>query len=99
MVLVQRLGLLVIALVATFTAPTTAHARCECRCVNGQMVPLCDRAIELPPICPPRICPLVPPRVRPIDPPRIPPIGTQECRSEQVYNHYTRQYEWEQVCR
>jgi hypothetical protein len=29
----------------------------------------------------------------------LPPLGTKECRQEQVYNAYTRQYEWKTVCR
>jgi hypothetical protein len=75
-----------------------SHAGCECRCVNGQVVPLCSSTLDLPPICPPRICQIVPPAVRPIDPPRIPPLGAKDCRSEQVYNPGTGQYEWRQVC-
>jgi hypothetical protein len=83
----------------TLVVPRTGHARCECRCVNGQVVPLCESAVEVPPVCPPRVCPVVPPAVRPVDPPRVPPVGTKICRSEQVYNQYTQRYEWKEVCR
>ena len=40
-----------------------SYARCICRCVDGQMVPICTNIIDLPPICPPTICPLVPPSI------------------------------------
>jgi hypothetical protein len=82
----------------TLTVPTTGHARCECRCVNGQMVPLCDRAYEVPPVCPPGVCQIAPPAVRPVDPPRVPPFGTDGCQSEQVLNPVTRRYEWQTIC-
>lgn len=35
-----------------------ANAACTCQCVNGQMQPLCQSSIDLPPICPPTICPI-----------------------------------------
>lgn len=82
-----------------FTLPGLADARCVCRCVNGDVKALCDSALEVPPICAPQVCPITPPSVQPIEPPRVPPIGTKECRQEQVYNSYTRRYEWKTVCR
>lgn len=75
-----------------------AEAACVCRCVNGEVKPICEKAIDLPPICSPTICPIVPPRIEPIQRPQIPPIGTKECRQQQVLNPYTRQYEWKTVC-
>ena len=76
-----------------------ADAACVCRCVNGEMKPICETSIVVPPVCPPTVCPVVPPRVEPIQAPRVPPVGTKECRQEQVLNPYTRQYEWKTICR
>ena len=86
-------------LLSQLALPSAANAGCVCRCVNGNMVPLCESAIDVPPICPPTVCAIVPPAVRPIDPPRVPPVGTSHCRSEQVYNPATRKYGWQEVCR
>jgi hypothetical protein len=99
----RRIALLILATVVAastqFVAPSTANADCVCRCVNGQMVPLCESTIDVPPICPPTVCAIAPPAVRPVDPPRAPPVGASHCQSEQVYNPVTRQYEWQEVCR
>jgi hypothetical protein len=77
---------------------TYAFASCICRCVNGEMIPICSSSIDLPPICPPTICPIVPPSVQPINPPVIPPIGTSQCQNKQVLNQRTGQYEWRLIC-
>jgi hypothetical protein len=66
--------------------------------VNGEVVPICRNAIDLEPICAPRVCPIVPPAIQPIPRPIVPPIGTKTCQPEQVYNEYTRRYEWKTVC-
>jgi hypothetical protein len=76
-----------------------ADAACVCRCVNGEVKPLCEKAIDLPPICSPTICPIVPPKIAPIEPPTVPPIGTTQCRQEQILNPVTKQYEWRRVCK
>ena len=94
--------LLTVALAGTLGAIAPvfdSSAACTCECVNGQMKPLCERALDLPPICPPKICPIVPPSIAPIQPPKIPPIGTKECRQAQVLNPVTNRYEWKEVCR
>ncbi len=83
--------------VALFSEPSSAD--CVCRCVNGQMQPLCQNAIDLPPICPPTVCGITPPSIAPIQPPRVPPIGTTNCRQAQIQNPRTGQYEWREVCR
>ena len=75
-----------------------AHAGCQCECVNGQVVPLCDSSLDIRPICPPQVCPIVAPSVQPIQAPMVPPIGTQNCSQQQVYNQSTNQYEWKTVC-
>ncbi len=76
-----------------------AAANCVCRCVNGEMQPLCSNAVDLPPICPPQVCAITPPSIAPIPQPRVPPIGTTNCRQAQVQNPRTGQYEWRTVCR
>jgi hypothetical protein len=77
---------------------SAAHADCACRCVNGEVQAICTNSLDLEPICAPMICPLVPPSVRPLDPPTLPPIGTSYCRSEQLWNQSTMQYEWRRIC-
>src|SRR6516162_7762841 len=76
----------------------TARASCVCQCVNGEVQPLCSSAIDLPPICPPRVCPLAPPSIAPLNPPTLPPLGTSACRQEQVCNQFGN-CRWQQVCR
>ena len=76
-----------------------AQAGCSCQCVNGQVRALCSSAIDIKPICSPRVCPITPPSVKPIDTPSIPPIGTKVCTNMQVYNDVTFQYEWKKVCK
>lgn len=77
---------------------THAESACVCTCVNGRNVPICEKAIDLEPICPPRVCPILTPSVEPINPVRVPPIGTSDCRMVQIYNEHTGRYEWQQVC-
>jgi hypothetical protein len=86
-------------LLLTISIATLAGAECACECVNGAQQAICSSAIELRPICPPRICPIVPRAITPIMPPYIPPIGTSGCRMEQVYNNFTGMYQFERVCR
>ncbi len=95
---VPALVILGAVLSAMLMAPTTARAGCVCRCVDGAVVPICDSAIDVPPVCPARVCPVVPPRVKPITPPRVPPVGTEDCEPRQVYNPITGRYEWQVVC-
>jgi hypothetical protein len=83
----------------TLSSADIGNARCICTCMNGANQPLCESALDLPPICPPRICPIKPPSIEPIKLPSIPPIGTRSCRMEQVLNPYTERYEWREVCR
>ena len=77
---------------------TLSYGNCLCRCVNGEMTPICSSSIDLPPICPPTVCPIVPPSVQPINPPVVPPIGTSQCQNKQVLNQRTGQYEWRVIC-
>lgn len=90
--------LLISSLTFLFIYAGPGHSACECACVNGEVVALCESSIDLEPICSPRICPITPPSIRPIERPRVPPIGTSDCRNEQVYNEYTNRYEWKEVC-
>jgi hypothetical protein len=76
-----------------------AEAACYCTCMNGTNQPICDTAIEVRPICAPRICPIEPPSIRPIQPPTVPPLGTRNCRQEQVWDHNYQRYVWKTICR
>jgi hypothetical protein len=66
----------------------SAEATCVCRCVDGEMQPLCSSAIDLPPICPLTICPLTAPSIVPFAPLTLPPLGTTDCRRAQVCNGF-----------
>lgn len=90
----MRRFLLAAALLSTATA---VRADCICECVNGAMQPVCSSSIDVPPICPPRVCPIAPPSIPPIDPPVVPPVGTSDCRSRRVcdeWGHCT----WRMMC-
>jgi hypothetical protein len=89
-----------ILLIVTFSLALTAQAEasCECRCVDGEMQPLCSSSIDIPPICPATICALPPASIAPIQPARIPPLGTSHCSQRQVLNPMTHQYEWRSLC-
>jgi len=86
------------ALIFSILTISDANARCVCRCVNGDMQALCSSSIDLPPICPPKVCPIRSPSIAPIRAPKIPPIGTTRCRQAQVLNRNTGRYEWKRVC-
>ena len=75
-----------------------ARAECVCRCVGGEMQPLCQSSIDLPPICPPTTCPISAPSIAPINPPTIPPIGTNACRQAKVCDTFGN-CQWQQVGR
>jgi hypothetical protein len=94
-----HLLLAVAGFVVLLLASFEAEARCVCRCVNGEVRPLCESTLDIPPICAPTICPIVPPSIPPIQAPVIPPIGTEECDMVQVFNPRTNRYEWRRVCR
>jgi hypothetical protein len=74
-----------------------SRAACACRCVEGQMQPLCDTSIDIPPICS-GVCALPPASIKPIQPLAVPPLGTSQCSQRQVVNPNTRRYEWASVC-
>ena len=90
--------LLVLAVTVAAAVPSFALADCVCRCVDGENVPLCRSALDVPPPCPPKVCPLVPPSIAPIQPPVIPPIGTTNCEQKQVWSEAKRKYVWREVC-
>ena len=79
-------------------ASGVAMADCRCVCMNGDVRAVCSSSLDVEPICPPRICPITPLSVEPLQQPRVPPIGTSNCVQKQVYNEYTRMYEWKEVC-
>jgi hypothetical protein len=81
-----------------FAFPGISAADCYCTCMNGENQPICENAIDLKPICAPKICPIEPPSIKPINPPTIPPIGTKNCRQEQVWDYNQNKYVWKQVC-
>jgi hypothetical protein len=89
---------LLLAAVLTLLLTAESQTACLCRCVDGEMQPLCESSIDVPPVCPVTVCAIVPPSVRPIQPLGIPPLGTSQCSQRQVLNPITRQYEWRSVC-
>jgi hypothetical protein len=88
--------ILAVGFVCLLTVPS--DAACVCRCVNGEMQPLCDSSIDLPPMCPPTLCSIAPPSIAPIQPLGLPPLGTSGCTQQQVLNPSTQQYERRRVC-
>ena len=76
-----------------------ADAACICRCVNGQVRALCNSTIDIPPICPPRLCPIAPAKIKPLPSLKLNPLGTTSCQQKMVLNPKTYQYEWKRVCR
>src|SRR5579863_9474222 len=89
-----------LVLISFFILSLTAgsEAACVCRCVDGEMQPLCHSSVDVPPVCPVTVCAIVPPSVRPVQPLGLPPLGTSQCSQRQVLNPTTRQYEWRNVC-
>ncbi len=87
-----------VSLLFLLSASCLAYAECVCKCVNGEVRPLCSSSLEITPICAPRICPIVPPRIEPIQRPVVPPIGTTECKPKLVYDEQTHRYEWKTIC-
>lgn len=90
--------LLVGAVLGGVALSSGAHAACQCVCMNGVVEAICSSTLDIEPICPPRICPITPPSVAPIQAPRVPPVGTSTCFPRQIYNEYSRRYEWREVC-
>lgn len=88
---------IVFALLVGLFMSENVLADCRCVCINGEVQAICSSSLDITPICPPKICPITPPSVTPIQPPRVPPIGTSNCVQKQVYNEYTRRYEWKEV--
>jgi hypothetical protein len=70
-----------------------ANAACTCRCVDGQMQPLCDDAfVNRPIVCKPAVCrPPRPAVARPV-------VAPSECRQARVCDG-GRDCRWELVCR
>ncbi len=90
--------LLCASVFALVLASSNASASCQCVCMNGEVRAICTSTLDIEPICSPRLCPQTPPSIEPIQRPRIPPIGTSKCVQKQIYNEYTRRYEWREVC-
>ena len=94
----MKIAIAAIALFSVLLLAPQAEAGCTCQCVNGQMQPLCDNAIDLPPICPPTICPIMAPSIAPLQAPRLPPLGTTSCRQARVCDQFGN-CRWQEVCR
>jgi len=59
--------------------------------------PCCGGSLDIPPICPPRICPIAVPSIVPINPPTVPPIGMSSCRQARICDP-AGNCRWQQVC-
>lgn len=89
---------LIVAYITMISFVLSANADCQCVCIDGEVRAVCSSTIDIESICPPRNCPIVPPSVEPIQQPTVPPVGTSNCIQQQIYNEYTGQYEWRDVC-
>ena len=77
-----------------------SYSNCTCQCINGEVQPICSNSMDLPPMCSNQMCPVTPMSIQPQTPITTQiPMGTTSCQNEQVYNSYTRQYEWKMICR
>jgi hypothetical protein len=92
------ISILFLALSTLFITIKSANAGCRCVCMNGRVEAVCTNALDLKPICPPRVCQNPPPSIAPLEKPRLPPIGTSKCVQKQIFNERTRRYEWREVC-
>lgn len=88
------------ALLMVAATPASSACSWEWDCSGGpgtcRQVPICENAMELPPIRTPGIAPVVPPSVRPVQTPTLPPIGTRQCG--QRYLCHGGQCNWQTVC-
>lgn len=76
----------------------SAQAACVCRCVGGEVQPICTSSLDLPPICSPRMCPMTSPSLEPLARPTLPPLGTSSCQQRQVLDESTGRYRWRTIC-
>jgi hypothetical protein len=74
----------------------SAQAACVCRCVDGQMQPICSSTLDIAPMCM-GICGAPPPSIAPIAPLGLPPLGTTDCRMAQVCSPFAG-CRWQRVC-
>ena len=98
----KRLVLVALTILAFYAfeiiVPNESQARCVCACVNGEKVPICDSDLDLEPFCM-GMCPFSGnTSMEPLDPIGLEPLGTTQCSNERVYNYWTEQYEWKEVC-
>jgi len=89
---------LFLAVVLALPLTVGAHAACVCRCVDGQMQPLCESTIDMPLVCPATLCAQPLPSIKPIQPPVLPPVGATRCSPRQVLDPASGNYEWRSVC-
>ena len=81
-----------------FDSSRKTEAACRCACVNGVKQNLCSSVLDIKVPCY-GICPLKPPGIAPLPSLKLPPLGTTSCRQAQVYNTFTKRYEWRRICR
>jgi hypothetical protein len=90
------------SVIFAFTLPllgsATANASCTRQCIDGQMQPLSESSIDLPPLCPPTICPLIPQTIAPLNPLTFLPLGTSQCSEAQICDR-SGNCRCQQVCR
>lgn len=86
------------ALALLLIGGSAAEAACTCRCVDGQMQPVCDSGINPPQVCSPTVCRPPKPSVAPVIPPNVLLLGGSECKQAQVCDR-SGKCTWEQVCR
>lgn len=96
----KTIASLVVAVCALVAMPAGAACTWEWDCSNGpgqcRRVPLCDNALDLPPIDTPSTPPIPAPSVRPIPAPNLPPLGTRSCQPRYICG--PGQCAWQTVC-
>ena len=75
------------------------YSKCVCKCINGEVQPICSSTMDLAPMCNNQMCPVTSMSIQPETPITTQiPMGATSCQNEQVYNSYTGQYEWKMIC-
>lgn len=79
----------------------SAYGRCDCTCIDGQMVPACTSSLEVPPLCTQQYCSVQPSisPIGPIDSQVDNPVSKGVCETVLTTNPRTGRLQPRQVCR
>lgn len=78
--------------------PSASVAFCECMCVDGVVVPICDLYETRNPICPEQACPGSSQQMQQMLVSPTPTVDYLYCREEVVWNNVLKKLEVIKVC-